>query len=137
MSCTHWGTPDSEDVILPACNRGLISASGRLVSASEFAQYEGVKSMCQRCVKLARHEAEKQAKQLAALPRTDSERYAELRALVEAWQTARSASERDRASIPPAVSASTANPTGQPEGWLARFMDTCAAETLLADWSHR
>ena len=70
-------------------------------------------------------------------PRTDSDRYAELRALVEAWQTARSASERDRASIPPAVSASTANPTGQPEGWLARFMDTCAAETLLADWSHR
>ena len=61
--------------------------------------------------------------------RTDSERYAELRALVEAWQTARSASERNRAS--------TANPTGQPEGWLARFMDTCAAETLLADWIHR
>ena len=66
--------------------------------------------------------------------RTDSERYAELRTLVEAWQTARSASERDRASIPPAVSA---NPTGQPEGWLSRFMDTCAAETLLADWSDR
>lgn len=69
--------------------------------------------------------------------RTDSDRYAELRALVEAWQTARSASERDRASIPQAVSSVTANPTGQPEGWLARFMDTCAAETLLADWSHR
>lgn len=79
--------------------------------------------MCQRCVKLARHEAEKQAKQPAALPRTDSERYAELRTLVEAWQTARSASERDRASIPPAVSA---NPTGQPEGWLSRFMDSIA-----------
>ena len=69
--------------------------------------------------------------------RTDTDRYAELRALVEAWQTARSASERNRASIPPAVSTLTANPTGQPEGWLARFMDTCAAETLLADWSHR
>ena len=69
--------------------------------------------------------------------RTDTDRYAELRALVEAWQTARSASEQDRASIPPAVSTLTANPTGQPEGWLARFMDTCAAETLLADWSHR
>ena len=117
MSCAHWGTP-------PACNRSLISASGRLVSAAAFAQYEGVKSMCQRCVKLARHEAEKQAKQPAALPRTDSERYAELRTLVEAWQTARSASERDRA-------------TGQPEGWLSRYMDTCAAETSLAEWNHR
>ena len=66
--------------------------------------------------------------------RSDSDRYAELRALVEAWQTARSASERDRASIPPAVSA---NPTGQPEGWLSRFMDTCEAETSLAEWNHR
>ena len=69
--------------------------------------------------------------------RTDMERYAELRALVEAWQTARSASERNHASTPPAVSSLTANPTGQPEGWLSRYMDTCAAETLLADWSHR
>ena len=69
--------------------------------------------------------------------RTDMERYAELRALVEAWQTARSASERNRASTPPAVSSVTANPTGQPEGWLSRYMDTCAAETSLAEWSHR
>ena len=69
--------------------------------------------------------------------RTDMERYAELRALVEAWQTARSASERNRASTPPAVSTLTANPTGQPEGWLSRYMDTCAAETSLAEWSHR
>ena len=69
--------------------------------------------------------------------RTDMERYAELRALVEAWQTARSASERNRASTPPAVSTLTANPTGQPEGWLSRYMDTCAAETSLAEWNHR
>ena len=76
------------------------------------------------------------AKERAPKPdtHTDSERYAELRTLVEAWQTARSASERDRASIPPAVSA---NPTGQPEGWLSRFMDTCEAETSLAEWNHR
>ena len=83
----HWGVTGSN---VPACNRGLILARGAHVSAAEFAQYEGVKSMCQRCVKLARHEAEKQSKQPAALPRTDSERYAELRALVEAFQSAKS-----------------------------------------------
>lgn len=69
--------------------------------------------------------------------RSVEDRYAELRALVEAWQTVRSASEQDRASIPPAVSTLTANPTGQPEGWLSRYMDTCAAETALATWRHR
>ena len=84
-----------------------------------------------------RSQPDKYCAECATNSRTDTDRYAELRALVEAWQTARSASERDRASIPPAVSSVTANPTGQPEGWLARFMDTCAAETLLADWSHR
>ena len=84
-----------------------------------------------------RSHPDKYCAECAATSRTDSERYAELRALVEAWQTARSASERNRASTPPAVSSLTANPTGQPEGWLSRYMDTCAAETLLADWSHR
>ena len=82
-------------------------------------------------------EGEQKPLDLFVVKRTDTDRYAELRALVEAWQTARSASERNRASIPPAVSTLTANPTGQPEGWLSRYMDTCAAETLLADWSHR
>ena len=125
MSCTHWGTPDSEDVILPACNRGLISASGRLVSASEFAQYEGVKSMCQRCVKLARHEAEKQAKQPAALPRTDSERYAELRALVEKWQAAHREHDQAKTTAP------------ETEGWLKRWLNFCDAQKPLLDWSHR
>lgn len=121
---THWGERSG----LRYCNHAKTAAP---CSPAEFLQ---MSDLCRKCERGARIRLGC-AKQNPI--RTDSDRYTELRALVEAWQTARSASERDRASIPQAVSSVTANPTGQPEGWLARYMDTCAAETSLADWSHR
>jgi len=84
MKVIHWGTPDSEDVMLPSCNRGLLSAYAQIVSAADFSQHEGAANMCQRCVKLAKLQADKLARQPKL--RTDSERYAELRKLVECWQ---------------------------------------------------
>ena len=60
------------------------------VSAVEFARYDNMQNRCQRCVKLAKHQADKLAQQPEPKPRTDSERYAELRALVEAFQRAKS-----------------------------------------------
>ena len=121
----HWGNAAQSPGFVPdaACGRSgvreIITTSALAFDVSVSRNTDWYCSDCAKAARLAL------AKESAPKPdsRTDSDRYAELRALVEAWQTARSASERDRASIPPAVSA---NPTGQPEGWLSRFMDSIA-----------
>lgn len=75
------------DLNLPACNRwDALACNDLCVPAADFARYAAnTANMCQRCVKLANHQAGKHTKDVSGL-RTDSERYAELRQLVECWQ---------------------------------------------------
>ena len=57
--------------------------------------------------------------------RTDSERYAELRKLVEAWQEAHRQHDQARTTAP------------ETEGWLKHWLNFCDAQKPLLDWSHR
>lgn len=57
--------------------------------------------------------------------RTDSERYAELRALVEAWQSAHRANDQAETAAP------------ETEGRLKRWLNFCDAQKPLLDWNHR
>ena len=58
-------------------------------------------------------------------PRTDSERYAELRALVEAWQTAHREHEQAKTTAPESAE------------WLISWLRFCDTKKPLLDWSHR
>ena len=57
--------------------------------------------------------------------RTDSDRYAELRKLVEAWQEAHRQHDQARTTAP------------ETEGWLKHWLNFCDAQKPLLDWSHR
>ena len=57
--------------------------------------------------------------------RTDSERYADLRALVEAWQSAHRANDQAKTTAP------------ETDGWLKRWLNFCDAQKPLLDWKHR
>lgn len=57
--------------------------------------------------------------------RTDSERYAELRKLVEAWQEAHRQHDQARTTAP------------ETDGWLKRWLNFCDAQKPLLDWRHR
>ena len=57
--------------------------------------------------------------------RTDTERYTELRKLVEAWQEAHRQHDQARTTAP------------ETEGWLKHWLNFCDAQKPLLDWSHR
>ena len=59
-------------------------------------------------------------------PRTDSERYAELRKLVEAWQTAYRQNDKAQTKNNPIT-----------EVWLKHWLNLCDAQKPLLDWRHR
>ena len=59
-------------------------------------------------------------------PRADSERYAELRKLVEAWQTAYRQNDKAQTKNNPIT-----------EVWLKHWLNFCDAQKPLLDWSHR
>jgi len=58
--------------------------------------------------------------------RTDSERYAELRKLVEAWQTAYRQNDKAQTKNNPIT-----------EVWLKHWLNLCDAQKPLLDWRHR
>lgn len=57
--------------------------------------------------------------------RTDSDRYAELRALVEKWQAAHREHDQVKTTAP------------ETEGRLKRWLNFCDAQKPLLDWNHR
>lgn len=59
-------------------------------------------------------------------PRSDSERYAELRKLVEAWQSAYHQNDKAQTKDHPIT-----------EGWLKHWLHFCDTQKPLLDWSHR
>lgn len=58
--------------------------------------------------------------------RTDSDRYAELRKLVEAWQSAYHQNDKAQTKDHPIT-----------EGWLKHWLHFCDTQKPLLDWSHR
>lgn len=89
---------------------------------------------CSDCAKAARLALAKESAQKPAEvserpncgdKRTDSERYAELRALVEKWQAAHREHDQVKTTAP------------ETEGRLKRWLNFCDAQKPLLDWNHR
>ena len=72
-----------------------------------------------------RSHPDKYCAECAATSRTDSDRYTELRKLVEAWQEAHRQHDQARTTAP------------ETEGWLKHWLNFCDAQKPLLDWSHR
>lgn len=122
----HWGNAAQSPGFVPdaACGRSgvreIITTSARaFVSVSRNTTW-----YCSDCAKAARLAL---AKESAPKPdsRTDSDRYAELRTLVEAWQEAHRQHDQARTTAP------------ETEGWLKHWLNFCDAQKPLLDWSHR
>ena len=101
----------------PQCPQ--LQGGGQLSSASTHEEYRKIFDLtpipdryCKICVSIQ-------------APRTDSDRYTELRKLVEAWQEAHRQHDQARTTAP------------ETEGWLKHWLNFCDAQKPLLDWSHR
>lgn len=82
---THWSVTDNA----PACNRSQTHWRTVTCPAEEYlsAKQSDPEKYCSRCAKLCKLSMYGSHALRSIGPRSDSDRYAELRALVEAWQS--------------------------------------------------
>ena len=85
---THWSVTDNA----PACNRSQTHWRTVTCPAAEYltAQQSDPEKYCSRCAKLCKLSMLGTRAVCVINTRTDSDRYAELRKLVEAYQSAKS-----------------------------------------------
>ena len=81
---THWSVTDNA----PACNRSQTHWRTVTCPAAEYltAQQSDPERYCSRCAKLCKLSMQG-SHALRSVTRIDSDRYAELRKIVEAWQS--------------------------------------------------
>ena len=123
----HWGNAAQSPGFVPdaACGRSgvreIITTSARaFVSVSRNTTW-----YCSDCAKAARLALAAESAPKPD-PRSDSERYAELRKLVEAWQSAYHQNDKAQTKDHPIT-----------EGWLKHWLHFCDTQKPLLDWSHR